>query len=160
LEELGVFFLETPFPVDSLEAYARLAAKAALPIAAGEHTTTRWEFLALMEHGVQVVQPYMTTVGGLTEAKRVVDLALPRGVRVCPGNWSSQVLGAATVHLAAVSQITPLIEYAPAQIYWSPLRKALQDVGLPVVDGAIAHPTSPGIGVEVPDDLIRHFRID
>jgi L-alanine-DL-glutamate epimerase-like enolase superfamily enzyme len=159
LEEFSVFFLETPFPVDSLGAYARLAAKASLPIAAGEHTTTRWEFLALMDHGVQVVQPYMTTVGGLTEAKRVVDLALPRGVCVCPGNWSSQVLGAATVHLAAVSPITPLIEYAPAQIYGSPLRQALQDVGLSVVNGAIAHPTAPGIGVELPEDLIRQFRI-
>src|SRR5205814_7772986 len=126
LEEFGVFFLETPFPVDSLAAYNRLATNVTLPIAAGEHTTTRWEFLALMDHGVQVVQPYMTTVGGLTEARRVVELAVPRGVLVCPGNWSSQVLGAATVHLAAISPVTPFVEYAPSQIYWSPLRKALQ----------------------------------
>jgi len=43
-------------------------------LAAGEHTTTRWEFLDLMDRGgVQVVQPYMTTVGGLTEARRVVE---------------------------------------------------------------------------------------
>ena len=52
-----------------------------------------------------------------------------------------------------------MIEYSPSQIYWSPLRKAIQDVGLPVVDGAIALPTPPGIGVELPDDLIAHFRV-
>jgi L-alanine-DL-glutamate epimerase-like enolase superfamily enzyme len=161
LAELDVFFLETPFPVDSLEAYARLAAKARVRLAAGEHTTTRWEFLDLMDRGgVQVVQPYMTTVGGLTEAKRVVELAMPRGVLVCPGNWGTQVLGGATVHLAAVSPITPFVEYGAAQVFWSPLRKAIQEVSLPVVDGAIRLPTAPGIGVDLPDDLIAHFRID
>jgi L-alanine-DL-glutamate epimerase-like enolase superfamily enzyme len=160
LAEYDVFFLETPFPVDSLEAYRRLSAKVPVRIAAGEHTTTRWEFLDLMDRGgVSVVQPYMTTVGGLTEAKRVVELALSRGVLVCPGNWSTGVLSAATVHLAAFSPTTPFIEFVVAQIYGSPLRKALQDVGLPVVNGAIVLPTAPGIGIDLPADLISHFRI-
>ena len=160
LAELDVFFLETPFPVDFLEAYARLTAKSRVRIAVGEHTVTRWEFLALMDRGgVHVVQPYATTVGGLTEARRVVDLAMPRGALVCPGNWGSQVLGSANVQLAAFSPVTPLIEYAPAQVYWSPLRKAIQEVGLPVVNGAISLPTSAGNGVELPSDLIDHFRV-
>lgn len=161
LAEYDVFFLETPFPVDALEAYARLNAKAPIRTAAGEHTVTHWEFLDLMDRGgVGVVQPYMTTVGGISEAKRVVDLALARGVLVCPGNWSTAVLTAATVHLAAYSPITPIFEFVPSEVYWSPLRKALQEVALPVVDGAIALPTRPGIGVDLPPDLIAHFRID
>jgi len=159
LLEHDVFFLETPFPVDAPEAYRRLTARTRLRIAAGEHTTTRWEFLDLLEHGVGVVQPYMTTVGGLSEAKRVVDLARPRGALVCPGNWSTGVLGAATAHLAAYSPITPVFEHVPAEVYWSPLRRAIRDVALPVVDGAIALPAAPGIGVELPDDLVAHFRI-
>lgn len=160
LAELDVLFLETPFPTDSLPAYATLSGKTTLRIAAGEHSVTRWEMLDLMDRGgCTVVQPYMTTVGGLTEAKRVVELAESRGVLVCPGNWSSQVLGAATVHLAAVSPITPAIEFAPAEVYGSPLRKALQDIGLPVVSGTIAIPTAPGIGVHLPDDLVAHYRI-
>jgi L-alanine-DL-glutamate epimerase-like enolase superfamily enzyme len=155
-----VFFLETPFPVDTIEAYATLAQRSPVPLAAGEHTVTRWEFRELMDRGgVQVVQPYMTTCGGLTEAKHIVELAQARGALVCPGNWSTQVLGAATVHLAAYSPISPVIEFSPAQIYWSPLRQAIQDLGLPVVDGAIALPTSPGIGVELPADLVEHFRV-
>jgi L-alanine-DL-glutamate epimerase-like enolase superfamily enzyme len=160
LAEYDVFFLETPFPVDSLEAYRRLTAKARMRIAAGEHTVTRWEFLDLMDRGgVGVVQPYMTTVGGLSEARRVVDLAQPRGVLVCPGNWSTGVLAAATVHLAAFSPITPLFEFVAAEIYESPLRRAIAEVGLPVVHGAFALPTAPGIGVDLPDDLIAHFRV-
>ncbi len=160
LPEHNVLFLETPFPVDLVEAYAKLTAQTTLPIAIGEHAVTRFEFLQMMDDGgVRVAQPYMTTCGGLTEAKRIVDLAQERGALVCPGNWSTQVLGAATVHLAAYSPITPVIEFSPSEIYWSPLRKAIQDVGLPVVNGAIALPTAPGIGIELPDDLIAHFRV-
>jgi L-alanine-DL-glutamate epimerase-like enolase superfamily enzyme len=39
------------------------------------------------------------------------------------------------------------------------LRKALQEIGLPVVDGAIALPDRPGIGIELPADLIDHYRV-
>lgn len=161
LAEHDIFFLETPFPVDSLEAYARLAEKSPVRIAAGEHTTTRWEFLDLMDRGkISVAQPWVTTCGGLTEARRIVELAQPRGVVVCPGNWSTQVLGAASVHLAAYSPVTPVIEYPPAQIFWSPLRRAIQEVGLPMRNGAIAFPDTPGLGVDLPTDLIAHFRLD
>lgn len=158
LEEFDVFFFETPFAVDSMRPYAQLAAQTPLRLAAGEHAVTQWEFLDFMDQGgMLVMQPYMTTCGGLTEAMRIVELAQARGALVCPGNWSTHVLGAATVHLAAVSPITPFIESAPSEVYASPLRRALQAVGLPVVDGAIALPTAPGIGVDLPDELIEEF---
>ena len=157
--QFDLFFFETPFPVDSIDAYARLTARTSVPIAVGEHTVTRWEFLQLMDQGgISVAQPYMTTCGGLTEARRIVELAQPRGALVCPGNWSTHVLGTATLHLAAYSPITPVYESAPADVYWSPLRKALQEVAQPVVDGAVAWPEAPGIGFELPADLERHFR--
>lgn len=159
LEELDIFFFETPFPVDRPEPYARLSELTTLPLAMGEHGVTRWEFLDMMERGrVSVVQPYMTTCGGLTEAKRIVDLALPRGALVCPGNWSTQILGTASVHLAAYSPITPFIEFAPAEVFDSPLRRELQAAGLPVRDGQIEFPERPGIGFEFPEDLARRFR--
>ncbi|MDA0337611.1 MAG: mandelate racemase/muconate lactonizing enzyme family protein [bacterium] len=160
LEEFDVFFFETPFPVDRMDAYSSLTAQTPMRIAAGEHAVTRWEFLDFMERGgLQVMQPYMTTCGGLTEARRIVELAQARGAIVCPGNWSTHVLGAATVHLAAWSPITPFIESAPSQVYGSPLRKALQGIGLPVVDGAIALPTAAGIGIDLPLDLIEEFLV-
>jgi L-alanine-DL-glutamate epimerase-like enolase superfamily enzyme len=159
LAEHNVFFLETPFPVDHPASYAALAARSPIPLAMGEHGVTRWEFLDLMDRGgVQVAQPYMTTCGGLTEAKRIVELALARGALVCPGNWSTQILGAATVHLAAYSPITPFIEFAAAEAFSSPLRSALQDAGFPVRNGAIALPTAPGIGYDLPDEIVRRFR--
>ncbi|MFH1569548.1 MAG: mandelate racemase/muconate lactonizing enzyme family protein [Gemmatimonadota bacterium] len=156
-----LLFFETPFPVDAVEAYARLTEQTTVPIAVGEHTVTRFEFRQLMdEGGVSVVQPYMTTCGGLTEARRIVTMAQQRGALVCPGNWSTHVLGTATLHLAAYSPITPVYETAPSEVYASPLRKALQELAPPVVDGAVAWPEGPGIGIELPDELVAHFARD
>ena len=160
LEEFRIEFLETPFPVDSPTPYARLAEQTSIPLAMGEHGVTRWEFLDMAERGrVQVLQPYMTTCGGLTEARQIVTLARERGLQVCPGNWSTQILGAASVHLAAWSPITPFIEFAPAEVLNSPLRAELQAAGLPVVQGQIAFPETPGIGYQLPDEIVRRYRM-
>lgn len=160
LEEFRIEFLETPFPVDSPLPYARLAGQTSIPLAMGEHGVTRWEFLDMADRGgVQVLQPYMTTCGGLTEARHIVTLARERGLQVCPGNWSTQILGAASVHLAAWSPITPFIEFAPAEVFHSPLRSELQAAGLPVVDGQIAFPQSPGIGYRLPEETIQRHRL-
>lgn len=158
LEVFDVYFFETPFPVDSPVPYAELAARTSLPLAMGEHGVTRWEFLDMMDRGrVSVVQPYMTTCGGLTEAKRIVELARARGALVCPGNWSTQILGAATVHLAAYSPVTPFVEFAPAEVYESPLRRELQAAGFPVTNGTIALPARPGIGYDLPAEIVSRF---
>jgi len=160
LEALNIFFLETPLPVDSLEPYAELSRRTVIPLAGGEHGVTRWEFLDLMDRGrLQVVQPYVTTCGGLTEAKRIVELARARGALVCPGNWSTQILGAASVHLAAYSPLTPFIEFAPAEVYDSLLRRELQAAGFPVRDGVISFPERPGIGYDLPASIVERFRI-
>ncbi len=58
LEELDIYFFETPFPVDAPEPYARLAAQTSIPLAMGEHGVTRWEFMDMIDRGhVSVVQP-------------------------------------------------------------------------------------------------------
>ncbi len=161
LEELDIFFFETPFPVDTPGPYARLSELTSIPLAMGEHGVTRWEFLEMMDRSrVSVMQPYMTTCGGLTEAKRIVDLAVPRGALVCPGNWSTQILGAASVHLAAYSPITPYIEFAAAEVFDSPLRRELQELGFPAINGEIIFPEAEGIGYHLPDDVIKRYRLD
>lgn len=158
LEEFDIYFFETPFPMDSFTSYAELAGRTSIPLAAGEHGVTQWEFLDMMDRGrISVVQPYVTTCGGMTEAKRIVDLARARGALVCPGNWSTQILGAASVHLAAYSPITPFIEFAPAEVFNSPLRSELQNAGVQVRDGAIEIPERPGIGYELPAQIIKRF---
>jgi L-alanine-DL-glutamate epimerase-like enolase superfamily enzyme len=160
LEAYDIAFFETPFPVDYPPLYAELARRTRLPLAMGEHGVTRWEFQEMAERGgVQVLQPYANTCGGLTEAKRIVEWARARGCQVCPGNWSTQILGAANLHLAAWSAITPFVEFAPAEVYASPLRQALQEAGHPVQRGAITWPTTPGIGYHLPEAILQRFRL-
>jgi L-alanine-DL-glutamate epimerase-like enolase superfamily enzyme len=74
--DYDIFFLETPLPADDLEGYARISREQPIPIAAGEWLATRFEFLELMDRGrIRVAQPDVGRVGGLTEARRVCDLA-------------------------------------------------------------------------------------
>ena len=161
VEEFDVYFFETPFPVDSPDAYARLAEKTSIPLAMGEHACTRFEFLDMMDQGgVTVCQPYASNVGGITESKRIVDEAKRRGALVIPGNWSTQLLGMANAHVAAYSAVSPYVEYAVAEIYDSPLRAAIQNLAPPVINGVHALPDQPGIGIELPRDLIEKFRLD
>ncbi|MCJ8331666.1 MAG: mandelate racemase/muconate lactonizing enzyme family protein, partial [Lentisphaeria bacterium] len=161
LEKLDTYFFETPFPIDSTEPYARLAEQTTIPLAMGEHGVGRWEFLDMIKRGkLGVAQPYMNTCGGITEAKRIVEQAMDYGALVIPGNWSTQILGAATVHLAAYSRISPYVEFAPADVFDSPLRQHIQDLSHPVVDGVIKLPTIPGIGIELPEDLVKGFTLD
>jgi L-alanine-DL-glutamate epimerase-like enolase superfamily enzyme len=46
----------------------------------------------------------------------------------------------------------------PAEVFESPLRLGLQELGHPVVNGAIAIPDAPGIGYPIPEDLIDRFK--
>jgi len=161
LEPFNIAFLETPFPVENPLPYAELTRRTSIPLAMGEHGVTRWEFFDLIDRGnVQVVQPYMATCGGLTEAKRITEAAVDRGVLVMPGNWSTQIIGTASAHLAAWSPVTPYIEYAPAEIYASPLRRVLQDAGMPIRAGTMSLPTRPGLGYDLPIAELERFRLD
>lgn len=156
--DLDLFFLETPLPSDDLDGYAELATSAPMPIAAGEWLATRFECLDLMERGkVQVVQPDIGRVGGLTEAKRVADLAADRNVEVVPHLWKTGLSIAAAVHLAAVTPHCPFVEFLPAEFSESPLRKELV-VGTPeMVDGVLAPSSAPGLGVELDRDALERF---
>ena len=161
IEEYDIYFFETPFPVDSFETYKSLAKRTDIPLAMGEHSVGRSEAVQMIKYGdVSVVQSYISTGGGLTEAKRLVASATDLGAMYIPGNWSTQLLGAATVHLALFSTVTPYYELAPAEIFDSDLRQEIQNLGLPVVNGAVHPPTTPGLGIEIPQSLIDRFRID
>ena len=55
--------------------------------------------------------------------------------------------------------ILAFIEFAPAEVFESPLRRELQNAGFPVINGAIALPECAGIGYQLPPDILDRFRI-
>lgn len=156
--EHDVFFVETPLWADDLEGYAELSAHSPIPVAAGEWLATRFEFLDLMDRGgVQVVQPDVGRVGGLTEARRVCELAAQRGRTVVPHGWKTGITVAATAHLAAVTGHMPFFEFVPQQVAESELRRELVADELELVDGHLALPERPGLGVELNRDALERF---
>jgi L-alanine-DL-glutamate epimerase-like enolase superfamily enzyme len=158
LEKYDLFFVETPLPPDDLEGYARLAEASDIRIAAGELLQTRFEFADLMDRGhIDVVQPDVGRVGGLTEAMRVVQMAHRRGKIVIPHCWKSGISIAATTHLAAASPNCPFIEFLPAAVSESPLRRELVEEEVPFENGFIALPLRPGLGIEINSAAMARF---
>jgi len=160
-EDLDVYFVETPLWVDDLAGYARLHEEAPMSIASGEWLTTRHEFEDLMDRGlVEIAQPDVGRVGGLTEAKRVCDMAAERGRRIIPHCWKTGISIAASAHLAAVTAHCPYFEFLPASLTDSLLRQELAEDELHIVDGEIPLPDRPGLGVEVSREALKKFKAD
>jgi L-alanine-DL-glutamate epimerase-like enolase superfamily enzyme len=158
-EPFNLFFIETPLPSDDLAGYARLADEQPIPIAAGEWLATRFEFLDLMDRGkVAVVQPDIGRVGGLTEAKRVCDLAGERGLKVVPHLWKTGISIAAATHLAAATPHLVYFEFLPKDLCESALRKELVTDEIQMVDGRIPLPTRPGLGIELNRQAVQRFK--
>ncbi|HEX3161187.1 MAG TPA: mandelate racemase/muconate lactonizing enzyme family protein, partial [Pseudolabrys sp.] len=155
-----IYFVETPLPSDDYEGYSKLTAASPVRIAAGEWLNTRFEFLELMDRdALDVVQPDVGRVGGLTEARRVAMHARDRGLIVVPHCWKSAIGIAASAHLAAIAPTCSYIEFLPASLSDSRLRRDLVLDELPVVDGLIPLPTKPGLGITINEEALKAFKV-
>ncbi len=156
--DFDLFFIETPLPSDDLAGYARVATEQPIPIAAGEWLATRFEFLDLMDRGkVKVVQPDMGRVGGLTEGMRVCRLAEERNLTVVPHLWKTGISIAAALHMAIATPHCAFIEFLPAGLCESGLRKELVTCEPSMVDGVLPPPQLPGLGVELNRNALGKF---
>ena len=160
LEPYDVFFIETPLPLEDLEGYAYLHNHSSIRIAAGELQNSRFEFLDLMDRGkIDVAQPDVGRVGGLTEARRVCDLAADRGRLIVPHCWKTGIGIAASAHLSAATSHCPYIEFLPAELSESALRRELVADELRMEEGLIALPQKPGLGIELNRDALERYRV-
>lgn len=160
LEPYDIYFVETPLTLDDLEGYAALANKSPIRIAAGEWLQTRFEFKELIDRGhVDVVQPDVGRVGGLTEAKRVVELSAERGRLVVPHCWKTGIGIAASAHLAFASPKLPFIEFLPAEFSDSAIRRELVKDELQMDEGYISLPKKPGLGIDLNEAAINKYRV-
>lgn len=154
----NVFFLEAPLWPDDLDAYAELTRLSPVRIAGGEWLATRFEHAELITRGgVHVSQPDIGRVGGLTEARRVCDLAEAHGRLVVPHAWKTGISVAVAAHLATVTPHMPFFEFLPSELCQSALRKDLASHGLEFRDGLLALPDRPGLGVELDYDALMRF---
>ena len=108
--------------------------------------------------GIDVAQPDVGRVGGLTEARRVVDYAHHRGRSVVPHCWKTGIGIAASAHLCAVAANAPFFEFLPAELAESKLRQELVGDTIELVNGTIALPERPGLGVELNEEALQKYQ--
>jgi galactonate dehydratase len=149
-------FVEDPIPPDSVTALRAFAARAGLPVAAGERNTTIWEFAEYLERpGVAYVRPDVGIAGGITHLKKICALAEAFHAGVLPHAVpSGPVAVAAHVQLGMCVPNWELQEHVPQD---QPRFTDLVDHVIDVRDGYLLPPERPGLGIELDDaGLARH----
>jgi L-rhamnonate dehydratase len=157
-EQIGIYWLEEPFEPDEYEAYAELADAVDIRVTAGEQDSTWWGFRELIDRAhVDLVQPDVTRCGGITETLRIAELAYSQGKETVPHAWKSGIIKAASLHCNAVMPDGIWQEYCVAD---TPIAKTLTVQRLPIeADGCVAVPTTPGLGVDLDEDVLESLRV-
>jgi len=160
LEPYDLFFFETPLQADDMDGYAALSERSPIKIAAGEWLQTRFEFQELIDRGhVHVAQPDIGRVGGITEARRVVDYAQKKQRLVVPHCWKTAVGIAASAHVAAAAPNCPYIEFLPAALSESVIRRELVKNEFKLEGGYVGLPKDPGLGIELNEEAVRKYTV-
>lgn len=160
LADLRISWFEEPVSAARLPAIARIAAASPVPVAYGEHLFSTEHMLDTMDGAaISVVQPDASICGGIAEADLMARTALGRGARVVMHTHGSPVTFAANALVASAIPGIDLIEYP---FHLSPmLERVAPGAGFGVasiVDGTVAVPTGPGLGIDVDVDVIEAGR--
>jgi L-alanine-DL-glutamate epimerase-like enolase superfamily enzyme len=158
LEDLRVFHFEDPVAPQNHAGLARVAAALTIPIASGESHFTHWQFRDLIVEGqVDILQPDVVKAAGLTELQKIAVVASAFHRPMTIHNTQPTICTAAHLHFCAVHPHMPYtqeynIEPVSIRDRWPILRTPLS-----VVDGHIAVPDGPGLGIEIDEDMVRRL---
>ena len=156
LADYELHWLEEPvWPPEDFESLRRVREQAPMPLAAGENACTAFEFLRLLEAGaVDLVQPSVTKLGGVTEFVKVLHLAAAHNVRVAP---HSPYFGPGLLATLQLLATRPDIE--AVEIFHLKLEQDLFGGAVEVRNGRVEIPTGPGLGADPDPDVLARFRV-
>jgi D-galactarolactone cycloisomerase len=166
IEDCDPAWFEEPVPPEDLAGYREVKAALSMPVAGGECEFTRFGFRDLLvSRSVDIVQPDTCAAGGLSEAKKIADMAAAFGVRYVPHVWGTGVAMAAALQLLAVLPSNP----AALLQSWDPILELdrtehpVRDALLvnPIVhrNGIVAVPDAPGLGIEIDRSALARFAV-
>jgi len=91
---------------------------------------------------------------------RIAELAEYYGADVIPHGWKTGITSACGCHFQAASPTTPLFEFISPDVFDSPLRRNLVGPEPIINNGRISLPKLPGLGIELNEDALEHYRTD
>lgn len=147
-EEIGVDWFEEPMSCEDLDGHRRLADKLEVPIALGESLFGLDEFERYLTAGaVDIVQPDLTRVGGLTPFLKIAALVERQQRAITP-----HLLPEVSVHLACGLPHVMAVEYMPwlSGLFVEPPA---------IVQGKLVPPKRPGLGLETNADVLEKYRV-
>jgi L-alanine-DL-glutamate epimerase-like enolase superfamily enzyme len=158
LERLGVHHFEDPVPPRDHAGQRQVATALTIPIASGESHYTHLEFRDLILDGqIDILQPDVVKAGGLTELQRIAVLASAFNKPMTVHNTQPTICTAAHLHFCAVHRHVPYQQEYNVEPVSIRDRWPILTTRLDVIDGMIAVPDGPGLGVEVDEPLVRRL---
>ena len=118
-------------------------------LASGERIYTRWGFREFLEkHVLQVIQPDLTICGGISETKKICDMANIYDAAVQLHICGGPIATAASLQVEAV-----IPNFLIHEVHEGAIKKDMRDLGMyediKPVGGYYDVPDRPGIGQEL-----------
>ena len=145
LKTMRPMFVEEPVPQENIDALKLVSDHVPFPIATGERLLSRWEFRQVFEkQACAYIQPDGSHAGGISELKRIANMAEVYYMHIMPHCAIGPVALSACMHVDAAVPNFLIQEYPGPD--W------LMDVARPdwtIKEGFIELPTAPGLGIEL-----------
>lgn len=156
VERYNPLFLEDPIAPDNMDAMIDIAKRTNIPVATGERYINIQEFeMLLQRQGAKYVRPDVCALGGLTPCKKVAAIAEANYVQIVPHNPLGPVSTAACLQLDAAIPNFAIQEF-PSFYHQGDEGKMTKEA-LQEENGYIIIPDTPGIGIELVDDICERF---
>jgi galactonate dehydratase len=155
LEPYGIMYLEDPMLPDNMEAYATLARESSIPVCISERLATRFRFREMFEaRAVDVVMYDVTWCGGISEAKKISDMADTYKIPTSPHTGGGPILWFASTHVASTLTNFYIME-SVYHLYNDLYPHFIKNVPVPV-KGYVVPPDGPGLGIELREEPFRN----
>lgn len=150
-----LYWLEEPvWPPEDHAGLARVRREGATRIAAGENAAGLHDFHDLFTKGaVDIAQPSVTKIGGITEMGKIIALAEAHSVELVPHCAYFGPGNLASIHITASLATDTLLENIYANLEASPYGDSML-----ASNGKVRVPTAPGLGVEPDMKIVEKYR--
>jgi L-alanine-DL-glutamate epimerase-like enolase superfamily enzyme len=158
LQDFAVGWFEEPVRPDAIDDYWELRRCSPVPIAGCEVLTRRQAFIPWLTRGaIDIVQPDVTKVGGISEQRRIAWMAYDFGVKYVGHGWNTALGVAADLQMASAFPDADLVEFIGGSPYVDGI---LAEPFTLDQDGWLEIPDRPGLGVTIARDKLARYTPD